>query len=998
VRGVVWPCLACVLILLVALAEPAAAVPIGSTVLIDRPSGFGPLPFDGTNNSSVARHALSLDGCFVTFASASDSLSAADDNAAINIFRLDRCSAGTPLVLVNTTSTGAPAEAASISVAPTISADGRFVAFTSNARNLSSAATAGTNQVYVKDLQTGTLRLASRATDFGAAASNMSDGIISGDGTKLVFSASGALHAENFDGAANETDLYERDLAADKTYLISVNAANNAAGHGVTGEFDVDYSGGNVAFVSTNRLEPVGDTDGAADAYARVAGTTYLISTAGGGHDSADRVAIGSNGPPAAIVVAFSNGGIWSSSCLLGSCSSPVRMDAAKTGGTNSQDNTMPFFGRTSSNDPPDRVYWLTGSSLDPADTNGARDIYGADFGIGNPDTAIHLMTGGNLTNGIDRGDATDDGALVVFHSASADLPGTGGLIQQVFARAAGQNTNISQPPGEPVRALEAANGFISVKHAVSDDGRFVVFGSGAPGLGGQNAAAQAFIRDVVTGSTTLVSVASGGGPADKNAFGAQIDGAGRRVAFYSPATNLVPGVTDGKPHVYVRDIPSGTTMLVDRTAAGSASGAGASDPALSGDGTKVVFTSASSDLPGSPADGFVHVYEVDLTAGTTTLVDRANGGEPGNKAAVRVDVNGDGNRVAFESTATNLGGGTQTTSDHIYVRDLANGTTTWVSVPQSGDPAQSVTAFEPSISRDGNRVAFRNLSGESFGYGSPGAAAVFVRDLPAGTMTLASTGSLGAATRDSFSPVLSGDGTKVAFGSTAPNLNGAHDGLGETYLRDLSAGTTRLVGLRDGSSSPGRRGSFGASLNPNGSCVVFASQSDDLVSGGYGPDFGHVFLRALSADCPVTTGGGPPPDTIAPVISRLRMTHTRFAVARGRTPRIARVPRGTAFLFRLSENASTRITLQRELPGRLKGRRCVKPRPGLRRKCTRRTRAGTLVRTKTKAGANRVRFTGRVGRKALRPGRYRATLVATDAAGNRSAPRRVKFRVVRVR
>ena len=65
-------------------------------------------------------------------------------------------------------------------------------------------------------------------------------------------------------------------------------------------------------------------------------------------------------------------------------------------------------------------------------------------------------------------------------------------------------------------------------------------------------------------------------------------------------------------------------------------------------------------------------------------------------------------------------------------------------------------------------------------------------------------------------------------------------------------------------------------------------------------------------------------------------------------------------------------------------------------RRCTRYVRAGrTLTRT-SKAGRNRVKFTGRIGRRALKPGRYRLTIVATDAAGNRSRARRLNFRIVK--
>ena len=415
---------------------------------------------------------------------------------------------------------------------------------------------------------------------------------------------------------------------------------------------------------------------------------------------------------------------------------------------------------------------------------------------------------------------------------------------------------NISQPAGQPVRVLEAGSAFLSPLHAISDDGRFVSFASRARAFGTDPFIAQAFVRDVVSGSITMASVATDGGPANAGAFDGSLSGGGGRIAFVSEATNLVPGVTDGLEHVYVRDFATGVTSIVDRAAAGGPSNAGAFNPQISGDGSKVVFLSSSSDLPEAPPDGLFHVYRADLTSGTIVLVDRSSSGEPANKGAGPADLSGDGNRVAFQSSATNLGGGTAAAQAHIYVRDLAAGTTTWVSVPESGDPAVALIAVDPSISRDGNRVAFRNLDDE-LGFGAPADTInVFVRDIAAGSTTLASTSSQGAANGETFSAVLSGDGSKVAFATNSTNMDGAHDGLTELFIRDLAAGTTRLGGLRDGTQLPGRRGSFTGSLNHDGSCVVFVSASDDLVSGGYGPDFSHIFLRALSADCPIRGRG----------------------------------------------------------------------------------------------------------------------------------------------
>jgi hypothetical protein len=139
-------------------------------------------------------------------------------------------------------------------------------------------------------------------------------------------------------------------------------------------------------------------------------------------------------------------------------------------------------------------------------------------------------------------------------------------------------------------------------------------------------------------------------------------------------------------------------------------------------------------------------------------------------------------------------------------------------------------------------------------------------------------------------------------------------------------------------------------------------------------------------------------PDRTKPAVSRFSMSRKRFRLGKRRTPRTAATPRGSAFRFRLSEGADVTITIHRALSGRRVGKRCRKPTRRLRkrRKCTRYVRRGTLRRRKLAAGSRRVAFTGRIGSTKLKPGRYRATISATDAAKNRSASRRTSFRIVR--
>lgn len=138
------------------------------------------------------------------------------------------------------------------------------------------------------------------------------------------------------------------------------------------------------------------------------------------------------------------------------------------------------------------------------------------------------------------------------------------------------------------------------------------------------------------------------------------------------------------------------------------------------------------------------------------------------------------------------------------------------------------------------------------------------------------------------------------------------------------------------------------------------------------------------------------------PVIRRFRVVPARFLVALKPGSRGAqqgrRAKRGTTFRFRLSNRASVRIVIQRRLPGRRVGKRCRKPTQHFRGRprCARFVRRGTLTRRNLKAGSRRVRFSGRIRKRKLSPGRYRASITGRLAGQRqRSRPRRAAFRVL---
>jgi hypothetical protein len=165
----------------------------------------------------------------------------------------------------------------------------------------------------------------------------------------------------------------------------------------------------------------------------------------------------------------------------------------------------------------------------------------------------------------------------------------------------------------------------------------------------------------------------------------------------------------------------------------------------------------------------------------------------------------------------------------------------------------------------------------------------------------------------------------------------------------------------------------------------------------GAAPDIG-----AFEYQPPAPPPPPPPPANEKPSLSKVSMTNKVFAPvgAQAAAPRRARkVKRGTTFRYVLSEAATVSVVVERRATGRRVGKRCVKPsrRTAKRHKCKRWVRAGTL-RAAEQAGRQSTFFTGRLRKRALKPGRYRARIVAKDGAGARSRERRLAFRIVRAR
>ena len=993
---------------------------------------------------ALAGHgAASQDGRYVVFDSQSDGLLATPSPFS-QVFRLDRLTG--IITLVSATPAGLPGGGDSDRA--TVSANGTRIAYRSAAQDL----VAGTNDaedVFLRDLSLPGPQssLVSRASNLAGAPGNARSNAaqIAADGSAVLFtSAATNLHPDDADP---DNSVFVRQLDGPFPPTVLFSRADGAAGASIAEPASANSISGDgqvVAFATqATALDPTAtDDNGKTDIYARnAAGQTRLVtrSTAGtvSDGDAADATLSG-DGSAAAFTSTATNlatgdgngvADVFRRTGIFGlGATTLISLDAGETQSGNdasrrpaiSADANVVGF-----------VSSATNMLADP-DANELPDVFARNVSAGTT-TLLSHAAGGEPAQGVTSFFGlpavaiSRDGAIGAF-SAEADT--LSALDDDDFngvyaaAVAGGPVSHLSQPPGlpGPFEGGVADDTFLS-RDAVSRDGRYVVFVSESDGLSGEDddRFLNAFVRDLLENRTTLVSRASGAGgaPANEDVTGAGISSDGSRVAFATAATNLSADDADATSDVFVRDVRSEVTTLVSR-GHGPAGPAGDGDSftgSLDADGSRVAFHSAATNL-GPDGDADTDVFVRDLDAGTTLLASRADGagGAAADAVATGGSLSADGTRVAFTTDAANLGDGDDDAIRDAHVRDLAAGRTFLASRADGADGAKGDGPSQDAVlSADGTRVGFTS-NAANLGDGDTSAGgSVFVRDLAASTTRLASR--LDGPAGDSAPALtswarMSDDGSRVLFASQRGDLTGeAPANAAQVYLRDMAAGRTLLVSRGDGAAGaplPVANQQRGPALSGNGLCVAFLGRADaGFVNEQYRTtDFFQAYLRAVGGECAPAPGPPPPPpppldgvpaDTTAPLISQLAMLRRVFAVGARATP-VNAARRGTAFLFTLSENATVRIAILRERAGRRKRGRCVKPTPALRRarRCTRLVRRGTLVRSGRLAGANRVPFSGRIGRRALPRGRYRSRLVAIDAAGNRSAARTVRFRVTR--
>ena len=397
---------------------------------------------------------------------------------------------------------------------------------------------------------------------------------------------------------------------------------------------------------------------------------------------------------------------------------------------------------------------------------------------------------------------------------------------------------------------------------SASSDGSIIAFRSEATNLvqGDTNGCSDIFVYYRATRKTERISISSQGLQGNSQSYHPAVSGTGRYVAFHSLASNLVPGDTNGGYDVFVRDLVNGTTSRVSVTSTGVQGNTSSEHPAISADGRFVAFDSDCTNLvPGDTnirTDVFVH----DRQMGLTTRVSISTQGVQGNESSVRPSISGDGGSIVFASGSSNLAPGDTNAAFDVFLHDRQTGITSRRSVSSLGAQGNN-WSDSPVLSADARHVGFVSNATNLVPGDTNGVSDVFLHDLQTGITELISKSSSGAlGDAPCFNPVgIGANGRLIVFSSRATNLvQNDTNASSDVFVRDRQLDTTRILSQ----SQLGNIGN-GNSANPfltnDGRTVVLESLASNLVFGDSNQESDVFIVDAspfgpdlyLSGSCP---------------------------------------------------------------------------------------------------------------------------------------------------
>lgn len=366
-------------------------------------------------------------------------------------------------------------------------------------------------------------------------------------------------------------------------------------------------------------------------------------------------------------------------------------------------------------------------------------------------------------------------------------------------------------------------------------------------------------------------------------------------------------------------NIAQAGNTLVSTTSSGALSNNASWESVVSGNGRYVVFSSRASNLVSGDTNGRVDVFRKDLNTGTIVNLTSGANGDSGNPS-----ISFDGNMVAFESDASNLVTGDTNLATDIFVRNVSGGTIAIVS--KNGTTQANGWSQSAAISANGNRVAFETIATNLLPAGqsdvTPFATDIYVYDIGAQTLSLVSAGANGqgnggTGTSGSYTASLSYTGRYIVFESGSTNLVvGDTNGYNDIFVRDIEAKTTARVSLTytSAQATGGHSRNPSISADSDGRTVTFESEATNLIASDTN-GYSDVFTRDrnLSQTARINIGlGGAQPNAPAydPEISADRV-YVVFKSAASNLVSNDTNSRSDIFVFDRLKSTTTRISVK---------------------------------------------------------------------------------------
>jgi hypothetical protein len=754
----------------------------------------------GPGNGDSIPTALSTNGQFALFESTASDILPGDTNNATDIFLRDLVNGTNQLISVSTNGRfGNGASWESI-----MTPDGRFVAFASTATNLVLNDTNKIQDIFVRDTRAGVTTLASPgATAVSTYLASSDSPQITPDGHYVVFRSTATKLVYPSTSIVNE--VYVRDLVAATTALASTNAHDLFTGTPNSYNQVISDDGQFVAFECSL------NTNGIILRYNLQTGATNIVfanAVATYAYNHFRSLDMTPDGRFITFVGNTDTSGTNSSVFVWDAQSGVATLVSTNVNGTVPTNSVCD----SPTIDPSGRwlTYFCTATNLTTNVASGDFHLYLQDLQAG----TITLVDAGTNGAGLAKDllstpRLTPDGRFIAFDSTDADLvPNDNNRASDVFVAdlTAGTNELISvRQPTLPSQTPAGAT--LGPVYSVNSDGRYVAFSGTGVGLlpnGYTNIYRGVFVRDQFNGTNILASVDTNGfGGADGWSFEPAISGNGRYVAFTSSADNLVAGNIKGLQEVFLRDLLGGTTTFVSLNAAGTGPGRGGSSysPTISTDGRYVLFRSQAYDL--IPGGSFNINFRENLFLRDMQL---------GTNYAITTNTSGVGVFAAA-----------MTPDAHFVAYGRGNPTPTGLVVWDSQARAPiytnitSSTVSSIAISPDGNRIAYAITSG------------FYVTDRAANSNWLVSASNVVSHAGLQFSA----DSRFLLFATAGALVASDTNRVADVYLYDFQTRSNLLVSQSYLWPGAANGPSDSPTISADGRFIAYRSSASDLVAGG---------------------------------------------------------------------------------------------------------------------------------------------------------------------